>query len=193
MALSQLNLIVICVNLLGIALTIYIRCTHKYLKCPVPGCKSARCGGQLVIPNSKAIAGNYFPCPGCQNAVALARSSSGDICLVSLQEAQRLMPGVVFQPITLARGQPTVAISPVQQHQQMQMVVVPPAMGGMGMVIGGSPVPTVQTPVTLPHGWEERRMPDGRVYYADNINQTTSWTPPAVTNIMPASPVVVLK
>lgn len=36
----------------------------------------------------------------------------------------------------------------------------------------------------LPEGWEEARDFDGKVYYIDHINQTTSWIDPRDRYVM---------
>jgi E3 ubiquitin ligase SMURF1/2 len=37
---------------------------------------------------------------------------------------------------------------------------------------------TTTTTTTLPEGYEERRTPDGRIYYVNHVSRTTQWTRP---------------
>lgn len=41
-----------------------------------------------------------------------------------------------------------------------------------------TPAPTASDVVPLPQGWEERQTPDGRPYFVDHSNRTTSWADP---------------
>jgi len=55
------------------------------------------------------------------------------------------------------------------------------------------PPPTSTSPTTpasdaipLPQGWEERQTPDGRPYFVDHNNRTTTWLDPRLANAPPS-------
>lgn len=52
-------------------------------------------------------------------------------------------------------------------------------VGPAGDVRGPDEDDTVNEPrVPLPEGWEERKTPDGRVYYVNHVTRTTQWSRP---------------
>ncbi|KAK2495275.1 hypothetical protein MC885_000121, partial [Smutsia gigantea] len=55
----------------------------------------------------------------------------------------------------------------------------PPAEGEEPSTSGTQPLPAAaQAPDALPAGWEQRELPNGRVYYVDHNTKTTTWERP---------------
>ena len=49
-----------------------------------------------------------------------------------------------------------------------------------------SPTTTGSDAIPLPQGWEERQTPDGRPYFVDHNNRTTTWLDPRLANAPPS-------
>lgn len=63
-----------------------------------------------------------------------------------------------------------------------------PAPTSVTSTVSATPTPATSE-VPLPVGWEERRTPEGRSYYVDHSNRTTSWVDPRRTQGQYLAPV----
>jgi len=53
--------------------------------------------------------------------------------------------------------------------------------------VAGISVPTGRgTVLVLPHGWEQRTTPEGRVFFVSHTTRATSWTPPVDSEELPS-------
>jgi hypothetical protein len=80
-----------------------------------------------------------------------------------------------------------IRIQSQQSRKSVSVVGLTQAAAQQIMLINAPPRPALNNTDPLPHGWEERRAPDGRVFYADNIHQTTTWVRPVSPPIVPPS------
>jgi hypothetical protein len=99
-------------------------------------------------------------------------------------------------PVMVPQGQvygapaPHMGVMPTQYYGQAAYGGVPPASVQpiqtsnpyVNTYLGhaaptAAPAPT-HAPGALPPGWEERRTPDGKVFYVDHNSKSTSWTRP---------------
>ena len=100
-----------------------------------------------------AVCADYDLCHECLHRTS--HSPSHDFFRVSVKNNYREL---IIRPV-VAASNPVPAATPS------------PAFTGFG------PPPVA----ALPGGWEERKTPDGKTYYADLINKTTTWERPTVS------------
>jgi hypothetical protein len=73
-----------------------------------------------------------------------------------------------------------VAPAPMQpQQQQTSNPYVNTYLGHTAPAPASVAPVAAHAPGALPPGWEERRTPDGKVFYVDHNTKSTSWTRPA--------------